>query len=297
MNYLNSLESESIHIIREVMSETKNPVMLYSIGKDSSVMLHLARKAFFPGKLPFKILHIDTGWKFQQMYSFRDKIVKKLSLDLIIHKNISGFKKNINPFDYEASYYTKKMKTEALISALCKENFDAALIGARRDEEKSRSKERIFSFRSSNNQWDYKNQRPELWNLYNAKIHKNETMRIYPLSNWTELDVWEYIYKEHIDVVPLYFSKKRPVVYRNNSILMIDDNRFPINADEKIKYQNIRFRTLGCYPLTAGIKSNATNVKEIILETLSHKNSERNGRLIDHDNLSSMEIKKVHGYF
>ncbi len=297
MSYLKYLEAESIHIIREVVSETENPVMLYSIGKDSSVMLHLAKKAFYPGKIPFKILHVDTGWKFQEMYKFRDMVAKELSLDLIIYKNKSGFKNNINPFTFETSYYTKMMKTEALKQALKEGNFNAAFIGARRDEEKSRAKERIFSFRNSNHQWDYKNQRLELWNLFNTRINKNESIRIYPLSNWTELDIWEYIFRENIKVVPLYFSKSRRVVKRKDSIILIDDDRFVFQKGEKIEYDNIRFRTLGCYPLTSAVKSLSSNVKEIILEILSHENSERNGRLIDHDNPSSMEKKKIEGYF
>jgi sulfate adenylyltransferase subunit 2 len=292
MFFLDQLEAESIYILREVVAETQNPVMLYSIGKDSSVMLHLAKKAFYPSKIPFKILHVDTGWKFKEMYSFRDKVASMFSLDLVVYKNIDGFNKKINPFDYDSSYYTNIMKTDALKQALNEGDFDVAFIGARRDEEKSRAKERIFSFRSESHQWDPKNQRPELWNLYNTKLNKGESIRVFPLSNWTEIDIWEYIHKEKIDVVPLYFSKVRPTVFREGSLLMIDDNRMPIKTDEKIENKNIRFRTLGCYPLTAAITSRANNTPEIIKELLIDKQSERSGRIIDHDNNFSMEQKK-----
>ncbi len=296
MNHLEKLESESIHIFREVVSETKNPVMLYSIGKDSAVMLHIAIKAFFPAPLPFKLLHVDTGWKFQEMYKFRDYIKKKHTLELIVHQNENGLKENINPFDHGSSNYTHIMKTEALIQAINKYKYEVAFAGARRDEEKSRSKERIFSFRSANHQWDPKNQRAELWNIYNTKLNYNETFRVFPLSNWTELDIWQYIYQENIEIVPLYFSKPRMCVERKGSIFMVDDDRMKLHENETVKLMKIRFRTLGCYPLTSAIISSANNVEEIISELLITQFSERQGRIIDHEN-SSMEEKKINGYF
>ena len=296
-SYLNYLESESIYIIRETVAESKNPVMLYSLGKDSSVLLHLAIKAFYPNKIPFPILHIDTNWKFSDMYKFRDMIKKKYNLDLIIYKNKKGLDKNINPFDYASDVYTDIMKTQALRQALDEYQFDFAFGGARRDEEKSRAKERIFSLRNKQHSWAPKDQRPEVWNLFNLKIKKNQSFRVFPLSNWTEIDIWQYINKEKIDIVKLYFSKRRPVVIRNGQIILVDDKRMRIPAKEKVLLKNIRFRTLGCYPLTSGIISNANSVEKIILEIKNSKNSERAGRLIDHDQSSSMEIKKLQGYF
>ena len=297
LSHLEKLESESIHIIREVASEFENPVMLYSIGKDSAVMLHLALKAFSPGKMPFKLLHVDTTWKFKEMIKFRDEIVKKNDLDLIVHINDEGVKNNIGPITHGSKLHTDVMKTQALKQALNKYKFDAAFGGARRDEEKSRAKERVFSFRDQHHHWDPKNQRPELWNLYNTKIDKGDSVRVFPLSNWTELDVWQYIYQENIEIVPLYLSAIRPVIKRDNLLLMVDDKRLDVKEDEEIENKLVRFRTLGCYPLTGAIESNAKSVEEIILELIQSKNSEREGRAIDKDQIGSMEKKKQEGYF
>ncbi|BAP58540.1 sulfate adenylyltransferase subunit CysD [Candidatus Tachikawaea gelatinosa] len=296
-NHLQQLESESIYIIREVAAEFNNPVMLYSIGKDSSVMLHLAKKAFYPGELPFPLLHIDTGWKFQEMYKFRDIVAKEMKLELLIYCNKEGLKMNINPFIHGSSQYTNLMKTEGLKQALNKYCFDAAFGGARRDEEISRAKERIYSFRDQFHRWDPKNQRPELWKNYNGQINKGESIRVFPLSNWTELDIWQYIYLENIKIVSLYFSLIRPVIKRNNLLIMVDDNRIHLKKDEIIKKKRIRFRTLGCWPLTAAIQSKAKSLLDIIEETLITKNSERQGRVIDYDQKNSMEFKKRQGYF
>ena len=296
-NYLKSLESESIFIIREVVAEAKNPVMLYSIGKDSSVLVHLAMKAFYPNPIPFPILHIDTGWKFSSMYKFRKKITKEYKLNLLVYKNLSGKKKNINPFDYSSDIYTDIMKTQALREALDKYDFDFAIGGARRDEEKSRAKERIFSVRNSMHGWEPKYQRPECWELFNLQINSKQKMRVFPLSNWTEIDIWNYIMQEKISIVDLYFAKKRPFVIRDNQIIMIDDKRFNLSKSEKVLKKNIRFRTLGCYPLTAGILSNANSLKKIIKELFLSKKSERSGRIIDNDQEASMEKKKLQGYF
>tara|TARA_A200000113_G_scaffold147350_1_gene132656 strand:- start:1408 stop:2295 length:888 start_codon:yes stop_codon:yes gene_type:complete len=293
----NYLESEAIHIFREVAAEAINPVFLYSIGKDSSVMLHLALKAFYPAKPPFRFLHVDTNWKFQEMIKFRDLTITQQGLDLIVHKNKEGLKKNINPFSHGSELHTKIMKTDALKQALNMYKFDVAFGGARRDEEKSRSKERIFSFRTPNHLWDPKNQRPELWNIYNIRKKPNESIRVFPLSNWTEADIWQYILTEGIKIPSLYFSKKRPVVEREGQLIMVDDNRMPLNKNEKPKLEMVRFRTLGCYPLTGAIKSNATTLEEIIEETLTANVSERQGRVIDNDVSSSMEDKKKEGYF
>ena len=293
----NYLESEAIHIFREVAAEAINPVFLYSIGKDSSVMLHLALKAFYPAKPPFRFLHIDTNWKFQEMIKFRDLTMKQQELDLIVHKNKEGLKKNINPFSHGSELHTKIMKTDALKQALNMYKFDVAFGGARRDEEKSRSKERIFSFRTSNHLWDPKNQRPELWNLYNIRKKPNESIRVFPLSNWTETDIWQYILTEDIKIPSLYFSKKRPVVERESQLIMVDDSRMPLNKDEKPKLEMVRFRTLGCYPLTGAIRSNANTLEDIVEETLTANVSERQGRVIDNDVSSSMEDKKKEGYF
>ena len=297
LSHLEKLESESIHIIREVASEFENPVMLYSIGKDSAVMLHLALKAFSPGKLPFKLLHVDTTWKFKEMIKFRDEIAKKYDLDLLVHINDEGVKNNIGPITHGSKLHTDVMKTQALKQALHKYKFDAAFGGARRDEEKSRAKERIFSFRDENHHWDPKNQRPELWNLYNTKTDKGESVRVFPLSNWTELDVWQYIYQEKIEIVPLYLAAIRPIIKRDNLLLMVDDKRLDVKESETIENKLVRFRTLGCYPLTGAIESNAKSVEEIILELIQSKNSEREGRAIDKDQIGSMEKKKQEGYF
>jgi len=294
---LEKLESESIHIIREVASEFENPVMLYSIGKDSAVMLHLALKAFLPGKLPFKLLHVDTTWKFKEMIKFRDAIKKKYDLDLLVHINNEGVKNNIGPITHGSKLHTDVMKTQALKQALNKYKFDGAFGGARRDEEKSRAKERIFSFRDQQHHWDPKNQRPELWNLYNTKIAKGESVRVFPLSNWTELDVWQYIFEEKIEIVPLYLAAIRPVIKRDNLLLMVDDKRLDVKEHETIENKLVRFRTLGCYPLTGAIESSAKSVEEIILELIKSKNSEREGRAIDKDQIGSMEKKKQEGYF
>ena len=297
LSHLEQLESHSIHIIREVASEFQNPVMMYSIGKDSSVMLHLAMKAFAPNKMPFKLLHVDTTWKFKEMISFRDKVISKFELDILVHINQEGLKNNIGPISHGSKVHTDIMKTQALKQALNQYKFDAAFGGARRDEEKSRAKERIFSFRDTQHRWDPKNQRPELWNLYNTKIGLGENVRVFPLSNWTELDVWQYIYKENISIVPLYLAKKRPVIERDGMLILIDDDRLQVRNDEIIKEKLVRFRTLGCYPLTGAVESSASTVEKIILELLESKNSERQGRLIDKDQIGSMEIKKQEGYF
>ena len=297
LSHIDKLESESIHIIREVASEFDNPVMLYSIGKDSSVMLHLAQKAFYPSKIPFKLMHIDTTWKFKEMINFRDETAKKYNLDLLVHINQEGVRNNINPISSGSKIHTDVMKTQSLIQALDKYKFDAAFGGARRDEEKSRAKERIFSFRDKKHRWDPKNQKPELWNLFNTKIDKGESVRVFPLSNWTEIDIWQYIYQENIQLVPLYFSKIRSVIRRNDMMIMVDDDRLKIKENEKIEQKKVRFRTLGCYPLTAAVESDATTVEEIIIELLESKYSERQGRLIDNDQIGSMEKKKQEGYF
>ena len=297
LTHIDKLESESIHIIREVASEFDNPVMLYSIGKDSSVMLHLAQKAFYPSKIPFKLMHIDTTWKFKEMINFRDETAKKYNLDLLVHINQEGVANNINPISSGSKIHTDVMKTQSLIQALDKYKFDAAFGGARRDEEKSRAKERIFSFRDKKHRWDPKNQKPELWNLFNTKIDKGESVRVFPLSNWTEIDIWQYIYQENIPLVPLYFSKIRSIITRNDMMIMVDDDRLKIKENEKIEQKKVRFRTLGCYPLTAAVESDATTVEEIIIELLESKYSERQGRLIDNDQIGSMEKKKQEGYF
>ncbi|MCB8836492.1 sulfate adenylyltransferase subunit CysD [Aurantimonas sp. VKM B-3413] len=297
MTHLQRLEAESIHIMREVAAEFSNPVMLYSIGKDSSVMLHLAMKAFYPAKPPFPLLHIDTTWKFREMIAFRDEAAKRAGMDLIVHTNQAGVKAGITPFTHGSSAYTGIMKTEALKEALTQYGFDAAFGGARRDEEKSRAKERIFSFRSQSHGWDPKNQRPELWNLYNARIRKGESIRAFPLSNWTELDIWQYILKENIPIVPLYFAAERPVVERGGQWIMVDDDRLPMEPGETPEMRMIRFRTLGCYPLTAAMESPAATLPEIVHEMLLARTSERSGRLIDHDEAGSMEKKKREGYF
>jgi sulfate adenylyltransferase subunit 2 len=296
-SHLARLEAESIFIMREVASEFANPVMLYSIGKDSSVMLHLAMKAFYPAKPPFPLLHVDTTWKFREMISFRDETVKRLGLNLIVHINEEGVRRGINPFDSGSSIHTQVMKTEGLKQALDKYGFDAAFGGARRDEEKSRAKERIFSFRTATHAWDPKNQRPELWNIYNTRVHKGESIRVFPLSNWTELDIWEYILAENIPIVPLYFAAKRPVVQRDGALIMQDDARMKLKPGEKAEDRLVRFRTLGCYPLTGAIESPATTLEEIVAEMLTARTSERQGRVIDHDENASMEKKKREGYF
>jgi sulfate adenylyltransferase subunit 2 len=283
--------------MREVVAEADKPVMLYSIGKDSAVMLHLAMKAFYPSKPPFPLLHVDTRWKFKDMYAFRDKMVKERGLDLIVHINPEGVAKNINPFTHGSAIHTDVMKTEGLKQALDKYGFDAAFGGARRDEEKSRAKERIFSFRSAQHRWDPKNQRPELWKVYNARKHKGESLRVFPLSNWTELDIWQYIYKENIPIVPLYYAGKRPVVERSGTLIMVDDERMPLAKGEVPMMRNVRFRTLGCYPLTGAIESEADTLPAIIQEMLLARTSERQGRVIDHDQAASMEKKKQEGYF
>lgn len=297
MSHLDALEAEAIHIMREVVAEAENPVMLYSIGKDSSVMLHIARKAFHPGKIPFPIMHIDTMWKFSEMIEFRDNIAKELDLDMIVHINPEGKKMGMNPFEYGSSKHTDLMKTEGLKQALDKYQFDVAFGGARRDEEKSRAKERIFSFRTSKHRWDPKNQRPELWNLYNTRKNKGESIRVFPLSNWTELDIWQYIHLEKIPIVPLYFSKERPVVERDGTLILVDDDRLPLTEGEKPMIKSVRFRTLGCYPLTGAVESEADTLPEIIQEMLLTTTSERQGRTIDHDSNASMEKKKQEGYF
>ncbi|MBG9388194.1 sulfate adenylyltransferase subunit CysD [Caenimonas sp. DR4.4] len=297
LTHLQRLEAESIHIMREVVSEVDKPVMLYSVGKDSAVMLHLAMKAFYPSKPPFPLLHVDTRWKFRDMYSFRDRMVKDLGLDLITHINPEGIAKNINPFTHGSAIHTDVMKTEGLKQALDKYGFDAAFGGARRDEEKSRAKERIFSFRSAQHRWDPKNQRPELWKLYNTRKHKGESLRVFPLSNWTELDIWQYIYLQNIPIVPLYYAATRPVVERSGTLIMVDDDRMPLAPGEVPMMRKVRFRTLGCYPLTGAIESDADTLPAIIQEMLLTKTSERQGRVIDHDAAASMEKKKQEGYF
>lgn len=297
LTHLKQLEAESIQIIREVAAEFDNPVMLYSIGKDSSVMLHLARKAFFPGKLPFPLLHVDTTWKFKEMIEFRDKTVAKLGMELIVHINPDGIEQGVGPFTHGSSKHTDIMKTQALKQALDKYKFDAAFGGARRDEEKSRAKERVYSFRDSKHRWDPKNQRPELWNIYNGKVNKGESIRVFPLSNWTELDIWQYIYLENIDIVPLYFSAPRPVVERDGMLIMVDDERMPLKEGEVPEMKSVRFRTLGCYPLTGAVESTAATLPDIIQEMLLTTTSERQGRAIDHDSSGSMEKKKQEGYF
>ncbi|MFT5599156.1 MAG: sulfate adenylyltransferase subunit 2 [Urechidicola sp.] len=296
-DHLARLESESIHIIREVVAEFRNPVMLYSIGKDSAVMLHLAMKAFAPGKPPFSLLHVDTTWKFREMIQFRDETVKRLGLDLIVHINQDGVDRGIGPITHGSKLHTDVMKTEGLKQALNKHGFDAAFGGARRDEEKSRAKERIFSFRSKSHRWDPKSQRPELWNLYNTRVADGESVRVFPISNWTELDIWQYILRENISIVPLYFSAKRPVVKRDGVLVMRDDERLPLEPDEIAEDMQVRFRTLGCYPLTGAVESSAESVSDIILELLQSRSSEREGRLIDSDQIGSMEKKKQEGYF
>ena len=297
LTHLQRLEAESIHIMREVVAEADNPVMLYSIGKDSAVMLHLAMKAFYPAKPPFPLLHVDTRWKFRDMYAFRDKMVKELGLDLRVHINPEGVEKDINPFTHGSAIHTDIMKTEGLKQALDMYGFDAAFGGARRDEEKSRAKERIFSFRTAAHRWDPKAQRPELWKLYNARKHKGESMRVFPLSNWTELDIWQYIYLEDIPIVPLYYAAERPVVERDGALIMVDDERMPLKAGEVPMMRKVRFRTLGCYPLTGAVESEADTLPAIIQEMLLTKTSERQGRVIDHDSAASMEKKKQEGYF
>ncbi|WP_419906004.1 sulfate adenylyltransferase subunit CysD [Kiloniella sp.] len=297
MTHLKQLEAESIHIIREVAAEFSNPVMLYSIGKDSAVMLHLARKAFYPSKPPFPLMHVDTTWKFKEMIAFRDKMAAEYGFDLIVHTNEEGREKGMNPFVHGSGLYTDVMKTEALKQALDKYKFDAAFGGARRDEEKSRAKERVFSFRSENHRWDPKNQRPELWNTYNARVKPGESIRAFPISNWTELDIWQYIYSENIPIVPLYYAAKRPVVKRDGILVMVDDERLPLDKGETPEMKSIRFRTLGCYPLTGAVESEADTLPDIIQEMLLTTTSERQGRMIDHDEAGSMEKKKQEGYF
>jgi sulfate adenylyltransferase subunit 2 len=297
LTHLRRLEAESIHILREVAAEFRRPVMLYSIGKDSSVMLHLAMKAFYPGRPPFPLLHVDTTWKFREMIEFRDREAARLGLDLIVHVNEEGLKRGISPIEHGSQVHTDVMKTEGLKQALEHYGFDAAFGGARRDEEKSRAKERVFSFRTRSHRWDPKNQRPELWRLYNARVAKGESIRAFPLSNWTELDIWQYIHLEKINIVPLYFAAPRPVVERDGMLIMVDDDRLPLLADEKPETRWVRFRTLGCYPLTGAVESRATTLPEIIQEMLLTKTSERQGRVIDHDASGSMEKKKQEGYF
>ncbi|TMO82050.1 sulfate adenylyltransferase subunit CysD [Pseudoalteromonas spongiae] len=297
LTHLKALEAEAIHIIREVVAEFENPVMLYSIGKDSSVLLHLARKAFAPAKIPFPLLHVDTDWKFKEMIEFRDRIAKEYDFELIVHKNPEGLAAGIGPFTHGSSKHTDIMKTQALKQALNAGGYDAAFGGARRDEEKSRAKERVYSFRDKNHRWDPKNQRPELWNIYNSKVEQGESIRVFPLSNWTELDIWQYIYLENIDIVPLYLAEKRPVVERDGMLVMVDDERMPIEDNNEIKHKMVRFRTLGCYPLTGAVESEANTLPEIIQEMLLTKTSERQGRAIDHDSSGSMEKKKMEGYF
>jgi sulfate adenylyltransferase subunit 2 len=297
LTHLKQLEAESIHIIREVAAEFDKPVMLYSIGKDSAVMMHLTMKAFFPGKPPFPLMHVDTTWKFHEMIEFRDKRIKELGWDLIVHINQEGVDMGIGPFTHGSAKHTDVMKTQSLKQALNKYGFDAAFGGARRDEEKSRAKERVYSFRDKNHRWDPKNQRPELWNIYNGRVDKGESIRVFPLSNWTELDIWQYIHLENIPIVPLYFAAKRPVVERDGTLIMVDDDRMPIGPNDKVEEKMVRFRTLGCYPLTGAVESEATTLPEIIQEMLLTTTSERQGRVIDHDSSGSMEKKKQEGYF
>ena len=297
LTHLQRLEAESIHIMREVVAESDKPVMLYSIGKDSAVMLHIAMKAFYPALPPFPLLHVDTRWKFREMYAFRDRMVDQLGLELLVHVNPEGVAKDINPFTHGSAVHTDIMKTEGLKQALDAYGFDAAFGGARRDEEKSRAKERIFSFRTSQHRWDPKSQRPELWKLYNTRKHKGESIRVFPLSNWTELDIWQYIHLENIPIVPLYFAADRPVVERDGSLIMVDDDRMPLRPGETPTMRKVRFRTLGCYPLTGAIESTAETLVDIIQEMLLTRTSERQGRVIDHDQAASMEKKKQEGYF
>ena len=297
LSHLKRLEAESFHIMREVAAEAENPVMLYSVGKDSSVMLHLAMKAFYPSKPPFPLMHVDTTWKFSEMIAFRDKMVKELGLDLIVHINPEGVEQGIGPFTHGSAIHTDVMKTQALKQALDKHKFDVAFGGARRDEEKSRAKERVFSFRTEQHRWDPKNQRPEIWNVYNSKINRGESIRVFPLSNWTELDVWQYIHLEKIPIVPLYFSEERPVVERDGVLILVDDDRIPIEADEQPMMKKVRFRTLGCYPLSGAVESEAADLPQIIQEMLLTTTSERQGRIIDYDSSASMEKKKQEGYF
>jgi len=297
LTHLQRLEAESIQIIREVVAESENPVMLYSVGKDSAVMLHLARKAFYPAVPPFPLMHVDTRWKFKDMYAFRDKMVKDVGMQLIVHINPDGVAQNINPFTHGSSVHTDIMKTEGLKQALDKYGFDVAFGGARRDEEKSRAKERVFSFRTAQHRWDPKNQRPELWKLYNTRKQKGESIRVFPISNWTELDIWQYIHLESIPIVPLYYSAVRPVVERDGNLIMVDDERIPLNPGEVPMMKKVRFRTLGCYPLTGAVESEADTLPEIIQEMLLTRTSERQGRAIDHDTSASMEKKKQEGYF
>jgi sulfate adenylyltransferase subunit 2 len=297
LTHLQQLEAESIQIIREVAAEFENPVMLYSIGKDSSVLLHLARKAFYPGKIPFPLLHVDTNWKFREMIEFRDRLAKEYDFDLIVHKNPEGIAMGVGPFTHGSSKHTDIMKTQGLKQALDKYGFDAAFGGARRDEEKSRAKERVYSFRDKNHRWDPKNQRPELWSNYNGQVNPGESIRVFPLSNWTELDIWQYIYQENIEIVPLYLSDKRPVVERDGLLIMVDDERMPLKEGEEPELRSVRFRTLGCYPLTGAVESEANTLTGIIEEMLLSTSSEREGRAIDHDSSGSMEKKKREGYF
>lgn len=297
LTHLQQLEAESIKIIREVAAEFENPVMLYSIGKDSSVLLHLARKAFYPAKIPFPLLHVDTDWKFREMIEFRDRLAKEYNFELIVHKNPEGLAMGVGPFTHGSATHTDIMKTQSLKQALDKYGFDAAFGGARRDEEKSRAKERVYSFRDKHHRWDPKNQRPELWNNYNGQINAGESIRVFPLSNWTELDIWQYIYQENIEIVPLYLSKPRPVVERNGTLIMVDDDRMPLHEGEVPEMKSVRFRTLGCYPLTGAVESEANSLTGIIEEMLLSTSSEREGRVIDHDSAGSMEKKKREGYF
>ena len=297
LTHLKQLETESIHIIREVAAEFENPVMLYSVGKDSAVMLHLARKAFAPAKPPFPLMHVDTTWKFKEMIQFRDRMAAESGMELIVHINQEGVRQGIGPFTHGSAVHTDVMKTQGLKQALDKYKFDAAFGGARRDEEKSRAKERIYSFRDENHRWDPKNQRPELWKLYNGRVNKGESIRVFPISNWTELDIWQYIHLEGIPIVPLYYSALRPVVERDGTLIMVDDDRMPIKKGEKPMMKKVRFRTLGCYPLTGAVESEAATLPDIIQEMLLTKTSERQGRVIDHDQSASMEKKKQEGYF
>jgi len=297
LTHLKQLEAESIHIIREVAAEFDNPVMLYSVGKDSAVMLHLARKAFHPGKPPFPLMHVDTKWKFREMIEFRDQMAEKVGMELLVHTNPEGLAAGVGPFTHGSSKHTDIMKTQALKQALDKWGFDAAFGGARRDEEKSRAKERVYSFREENHRWDPKNQRPELWNIYNGKVNKGESIRVFPLSNWTELDIWQYIYLENIDIPGLYLAEERPVVERDGMLIMVDDERMPLEEGEVPEKKMVRFRTLGCYPLTGAVESTANTLPEIIQEMLLTTTSERQGRAIDHDSSGSMEKKKQEGYF
>ena len=297
LTHLQRLEAESIHIMREVVAEAERPVMLYSVGKDSAVMLHLAAKAFYPSKPPFPLLHVDTTWKFKAMYEMRERMAKELGFELLVHRNPEALAQGINPFDHGSAVHTDVWKTQGLKQALDKYGFDAAFGGARRDEEKSRAKERVFSFRSAQHRWDPKNQRPELWDLYNVRKNKGESIRVFPISNWTELDIWQYIHLENIPIVPLYFSAERPVVERDGTLIMVDDDRMPLRPGETPMMRSVRFRTLGCYPLTGAVESTAATLPEIIQEMLLTTTSERQGRVIDHDQAASMEKKKQEGYF